>query len=187
MNVTAKITLSADEISELSTVIGCTREQLAERLQVYASAAVIEYVTMMLGQRVFRRATDIHEYRLLLLIKYVFKNEIPDEQAVCHLFQCTPTESRSLIRSVMAKYQYQLKSAIETSMIKVVESAVAVNDGDPYIVAITSRNVVDALNTILAERDGSLQTISKKHGSISEYVISPASHEALCQRLGIPH
>ena len=185
MDVTATLELSDDEFQELSDIVGGTRTQLSGRLRKYATAAMLEYVTMILGQRVFRRASDIHEFRLFLLIEHVFDNEIPDEQAVCRLFQLTPTESRSLIRSVMAKYQYQLKTAIDKSMKSAVSGATAATSGDPFIATIKSRNVVDALNVILAELDGSLQTVSKKQGSVAEYEISPASYKALCQELRV--
>jgi hypothetical protein len=83
---------------------------------------------MFLGQKVFRRGSDILEYRLFLLIEKALEGQIPDEQVVSNLFQTTPTESRSLIRSVMSKYQYQLRGAIEYSIRAILENASKDND-----------------------------------------------------------
>jgi serine/threonine protein phosphatase PrpC len=186
VDVTASIQLPAADRAELTRILGCTQNQLAERLKAYASAALTEYVSMVLGQKVFRRGSDIHEYRLFLMIDGVFKNQIPNEQEVCRLFQTTATESRSLIRSVMSKYQYQLKTAVERSMKDAVESAQDGDTGDNFTVTINSLNVVEELNRALAEIDGTLQPVAKKHGSVSTYKISPASHARLKQHLGLP-
>jgi hypothetical protein len=185
MDVTAQIKITADERQEMAAILGCSQVQLAENLSDYASAALAEYVSMMLGQKVFRRGSDILEYRLFLLITKAFGNKIPDEQSVCRIFQVTASESRSLIRSVMSKFQYQLKKAITTSMRKIVVSAETPGNGQPYVATIYNKNLVDSLNVLLAERDGSLQPVVKKRGSVSDYKISPASYNALCQILEI--
>lgn len=185
MDITAKINLTSDEKRELAAILECSQGHLATALAEYVSAAAEEYVSMMLGQKVFRRGSDIMEYRLFLLITHAFGNKIPDEQDVCRIFQLTSSESRSLIRSVMSKFQYQLKDAINASMKKVVETAQSAGDGAPYFVTVHSNNLVDALNVLLAEKDGSLQPVGKKRGSVADYEISPASYEALCGILSI--
>ena len=143
MDVTASIPLTAAERADLARIIGCTQADLTEALAAVASAALTEYVSMFRGQKVFRRGTDIHEYRLFLLIQAVFDNRIPDEQHVSRLFQTTATESRSLIRSVMSKYQYQVKAAVDQSMKQVVEEAEQNGEGEPFTVIVNSLNVVD--------------------------------------------
>ncbi len=185
MDVTAQITLTDSEKSELAAILNCTEAELPAQLRDYASAALAEYVSMILGQKVFRRGSDLLEYRLFLLITKAFGNKIPNEQDVCRIFQATASESRSLIRSVMSKFQYQIKTAIMASMNQVVNAATSQEEGAPYTVTIASRNLVDSLNVLLAERDGSLQPVLKKRGSVSDYQISPASYEALRDILGM--
>jgi len=185
MDVIASINLSPDDSRELARILGCKQSELGDELAPYASAALSEYVTMFLGQKVFRRGSDLQEYRLLLLIDKAFDNEIPDEEEVCRIFQTTSTESRALIRRVMSKYQYLLKAAIEGSMKGVLEKAKQVDKGGPFTVTINSSNVVDELNRLLAEIDGTLQPVAKRRGSVSTFEISPASYARLKDRLGV--
>jgi hypothetical protein len=185
MNVIAGLSLSQSEQGELAQILGVNEEELPAALTTYASAALLEYVTMFLGQKVFRRGSDLQEYRLLLLIDKVFDSMIPDEEDVCRLFQTTSAESRALIRRVMSKYQYQLKTAIDNTVKRVVEAASQDGEGDPYTVTINSSNVVEGLNRLLADIDGALQPVTKKRGSVSTFEISPASHARLKERLGL--
>jgi predicted transcriptional regulator len=184
MDVIATVALSDSEKRDLSQILGCSQANLADALAVHASAALSEYITMFLGQRVFRRGTDLQEYRLLLLIEKAFGGNIPAEEDVCRLFQTTSSESRALIRRVMSKYQYQLKATIERSMKRILSGASQSEEGGLFIVTVNSLNLVDELNRLLAEIDGTLQPVSKKRGSVSTYEISPASHERLSTKLG---
>lgn len=185
IRVTSELNLSKDEREKLASILDCEVSEISSKLGCYASAALMEYVSMMLGQKVFRRGSDMLEYRLFLLITTAFENTIPDEQDVCRIFQATSNESRSLIRSVMSKFQYQLKEAITASMKEVIESAESPGDGESYSVTIHSISIVDSLNVILARNDGGLQPVSKKRGSVSDYVISPSSYQTLCKELNI--
>jgi hypothetical protein len=116
MKIAFNIDLDKNDKEELAIILGCNSQELAQKLSLYGVAALREYITMFLGQKVFRRGSDILEYRLFLLIESALEGQIPDEQVVSNLFQTTSTESRSLIRSVMSKYQYQLREAIEDSI-----------------------------------------------------------------------
>lgn len=185
MEVTTTINLPEQEQSELAQILGCDEEQLQEELRKYASAALQEYISMFLGQKVFKRGTDILEYRLFLLIEEAFDNKVPDEQDVCKLFQSTSTESRSLIRSVISKYQYQLKSALDKTIKVILQSATRDNDHTPYTVTINSQNVVEELNRQLASIDGSLTPVAKKRGSVSIYEIKASSYTKLCEKFHV--
>lgn len=185
MDVTSTLKLPADDQKELARILDCDPKDLPKILAPYASAALTEVVTMFLGQKVFSRGSDMLEYRLLLLIQHAFKSQIPDEQRVCRLFQTTASGSRSLIRSVMSKYQYQLKSAIEKSIKLTVESARKAQGETEYSVVINSLNLVEELNRLLAEIDGNLPQINKKHASVSTYEIAASSYSRLCERLSV--
>jgi hypothetical protein len=185
MNVNIQIQLSDHEKLELSHIIGCEASGLSDQLAKYASAATEEYCSMVQGKKIFKRGSDMLEYRLLLLIEHVYANQIPSDQQVCRIFQMTLTESRSLIRAVMSKYQYRLKTTITKSMIGVVSSASSAEEGGFLTVSIANKNIADNLNALLADKDGGLQPVAKKKGSVAEYVISPASHKALMKILEI--
>lgn len=184
-DIACALALTPLEVSQLADILRCKPNELASRLSLHASAALQEYVQMFLGQKVLRRGSDQQEYRLFLLISHAFGNKLPDEQEVSRLFQTTTTESRALIRSVMSKYQYQLREAIDASLKTVCETARAEEpDGDVYAV-IQSTNAVDELNRILAEIDGSLPPIQRRRNSVSTYLFKPSAHQALCNHFGV--
>jgi hypothetical protein len=182
MEVNTTIDINNEDQQELARILGCSINNIPHTLSSYSSAALKEYVSMFLGQKIFRRGSDINEYRLFLLITNVFENRIPDEQEVCRLFQTTATESRALIRAVMSKFQYQLRNAIDNSILNALHLAQQEGDTGPYVVTINSQNVVEELNRALASIDGTLQQIKKKRGSVSTFEISPAAHARLMEK-----
>lgn len=185
MQLTTTIQLSTAEEAEIAAILGCPPAQLNAKLDEYLAAAIKEYLSMFRGQKVFKRGSDMLEYRLFLLIETAFGGHIPDERTVSSLFQTSLTESRSLIRSVISKYQYQLKAYIEATLRTALTSASRQNTGDHYAVVINSQNVVDELNKALADIDGNLASVAKRKGSVSTYEIAPSSYNGLCNRLGV--
>lgn len=186
MKVSLNLELDKDDEKGLAIILGCKPEELPQHLSSYGKAALCEYITMFLGQKVFRRGTDILEYRLFLLIQNALEGQIPDEQMVSNLFQTTATESRSLIRSVMSKYQYQLRNAIDESIKSILRNATKDNDDDQYIVVVNSFNLIAEMNSVLAEIDGSLPPITKKRGGgISTHLIKPSSYARLKEKYKI--
>jgi hypothetical protein len=134
-DVKATLSLTQEDEAELTRVLGYKSGELSDVLASYASAALLEYVMMFLGQKVFTRGSDIREYRLLLLIQQVLGNHIPDEALVSRLFQCTTSESRALLRAVMSKYQSQSHGAAEQSIRDVLVKAKADAQGGPWLIA----------------------------------------------------
>jgi hypothetical protein len=185
MEVTADLELSPEEQNQLALILGCEVADLALMLGPYASAALKEHVSMFLGQSVFTRGSDLLEYRLLLLIQYALNGRIPDEQAVCNLFQVTSSGSRSLIRAVMSKYQYQLRTAIEDTVKRLIESAKLDTTDLSVTVAVHNLNLVDELNRALAELDTNLPPVQKKRGSVSTFELQRSSYEKLCTKFDL--
>ncbi len=184
MAITIDLPLSNEEKTQLAGILRCQPEELDAVLAPFASAALEEYARMFIGQRVFTRGADIQEYRLFLLIKQPLANRIPDEQQVSDLFQTTTSQSRSLIRSVMSKYQYELQEAINASLKRTVEAAEA--EGDDWTVTVNSENLVESLNRVIGSIDGSLPQIEKKRGTVSNYVLRRSSYSRLCERFDLP-
>lgn len=187
MDITVPIELTNLDKTDLANIFDCSVDDLASTLANFGKASLEEYIRMFLGQKVYSRGSDILEYRLFLLIEHALHNKIPDEQDVCRLFQTTSSKSRSLIRAVMSKFQYELKSAIDGTLRMLIESAQPdTNEGDDTrIVVINSENLVDELNRIIASIDGTLPPVSKKRGTASTYQIMPSSYNQLCNRFGI--
>lgn len=185
MQITTTLTLTAAEEAEVSAILGCDVADLNDRLNLCLGASIQEYLAMFRGQKVFKRGSDLLEYRLLLLIETAFNGVIPDERTVSSLFQTTLTESRSLIRSVISKYQYQLKPHVERTLSSSLTTANRQDNTQDYTVVINSQNVVDELNKALADIDGNLSSVSKKRGSVSTYEISPSSYNRLCAKFNV--
>jgi hypothetical protein len=183
VQITLDLDLSSDEETEISSILGCETADLADEIKKCSTAATLEYLAMIRGQKVFKRGTDILEYRLLLLIQNYFQGVIPDEKDVTQLFQTTLTESRSLIRAVISKYQYLLRGAVNHTMLTLLNAAEAESDTSPYEVVIKSQNIVDELNRLISDIDGSLPSVAKKRGSVSTYEIKRSSYKQLKARL----
>lgn len=185
LTLDVSLDLNEDEERQLASILRADRAELEDALQPVAAASLEEYVRMFLGQKVFTRGRDVQDYRLFLLIRELFDRTIPDEERVCALFQTTESQSRSLIRSVLSKYQYEVHEALENSLSDIVRAASQPEDGNDYQVAIYTEGLVEGLNRLLADEDGSLPQVSKKRGTVSTYQIKPSSYAVLRERLGV--
>jgi hypothetical protein len=180
MAMSVSIELNAVEEQQLAAILDTTRAGLETALKPYAEAAVEEYARMFLGQRVFTRGSDAREFRLLLLIKHAFNNRFPDDQRISDLFQTTLSESRSLIKSVTAKYQYELAGAKETTLKAVLESAQ--QQENVWLLSINSRTVVEQLNRDLVQLGADLPPIRLKENTGSTYVGAASSYDRLREK-----
>jgi len=167
------------ERAQLASALGCSVEKLDERISGFVAAAEEEYVRMMLGQHVYSRGQDIKVYRLSLLIKHAFGGRLPTEGQISALFQTTTTESRSLLRAVRAKFQYELRQATHDTMAAVFGQATKDDDADTWSLVCNSDNVIEALNDAVARQDGALPKIRKAPGAAGEYEIAASTHTAL--------
>jgi hypothetical protein len=104
----------------LREIFGCTEEkQLKTTLASPGGAALEEYCRIITGQKVFARIQDLRAYRLRLLIKEGVFGVIPGEDRVSAFFQSTQSGSRTLIRTVMSKYQHELKNGMTNTLRKI--------------------------------------------------------------------
>lgn len=185
MNINFNINLQKDEIDQLAGILECTQKELPAIIAPYAKAALEEYIRMFIGQRVFTRAADFREYRLFLLIQHVFDNEIPNEQQISDLFQTTANQSRTLTRSVMSKYQYDLARAIEKSLSIAIENAKYSKEDECYLITVDNENIIETLNRLIGSIDGTLPPIIKKRNTVSTYKLEKSSRLKIMENLGI--
>lgn len=184
MPITTELNFDSTEREKLAGILQCTIDELDNKLQSYSAAALEEYCRMILGQKVFRRTQDIKEYRLFLLIQKVFGNKLPDDQEISRLFQTTPSESRSLVRSITSKYQYELQSAITNTLEEIINGA-RQNEDHTFSVTVNSSTKIQELNNIIASLDGTLPVIIKEQGTVSSYIIKASSYKTLKKYFGI--
>lgn len=186
MRINFNVDLNDGDLELLKKILHCENEnQLVVKMSKLAHTSFEEIIKMIIGQKVFTRGKDILEYRLFNLVKFFFDGKIPKEQQICDFFQVTATESRSLIRSVISKYQYELKDAIFLSLKEQIQAANFDSNSIDHVISIHSLFVVDELNKILGSIDSELQKIEKKSGTISTYIIKPASYDRLCNYFGL--
>lgn len=183
--------LSEEDERLLRNILGVIdpHRSFEEILSDFGKASFEEYYRMFLGQKVFTRGSDFQEYRLFLIIKRALENDIANEELVSNLFQLTASQSRSLIRSVLSKYQYELHDAINNSLIKVLQNAEEVqsNSGrtSEYTIDVRNKSIVSELNQLLGNIDGNLPQITQKKGTYSKYIVSVSSYSALCGNLRV--
>lgn len=176
------VKLTQKEEDQLIKILECSNEKLDEKLQNFREAATEEYLRMILGQRVFTRGQDMTEYRLFLMIKHVFTEALPTEQQISALFQTTATQSRSLLRAVMSKYQYELQPSVDATLDAVLKSAEKEKGTSKRKITVDSENIVDALNRRIATIDGTLPQIAKSRGTISTYEIAESAYHKLTEK-----
>lgn len=181
MDVKGIVELSQEEEDKLAGILNYKGSDLSKALEPFASAAIEEYLRMFLGQKVFTRGSDFREYRLYLLIKHVFNDFIPGEQTVSDLFSTTASQSRSLIRSVMSKYQYELVTTTDKSFKKAITEAKYSKQDDCYLITTGSENIISELNLTIAAIDGTLPPITKRPNTVSTYRLPISSREKLAK------
>jgi hypothetical protein len=178
MKITIEVDLTKDEENSLQRILRQQKDKWPAGFEPYAAAAAEEYARMFLGQRVFTRGSDVREYRLALLIQTAFGNKVPDEQTVCDLFQCTLSQSRALLRAVMSKYQYQLSTAINTTLAGVLGNAQKIEGKDAYVISVGNENVIAELNKVLARKPGQ-DEIARQTRKLGTYELRAAAYEFL--------
>ena len=182
MRIEFDVNIEDEEKELLKTILHCTTDlELNNNLNKLGRSSFEETRRMIIGQKVFTRGRDILEYRLFSLIKFFFDGKIPEEQNICDLFQITATESRAFIRSIMSKYQYDLKETISSSLKEQVEKIQKDEDTEIYRLSIQNQYFKDELNRILGTIDTSLPIIEKERGTIATFIIQPSSYMKLCE------
>lgn len=178
--------LTQEEKNELCFIFNCEEETLEAKITPFFIAAAKEYSLMLLGEKAYTRGSDIRELRLFLLLKTILSSNVPLESLVGKFFQTTPSASRSLIRSVFAKYQIPLRNEINQVLREIIEHVFRIEQQPQRYLNINTVILVDELNKILAEIDGTLPAIIRAQGSVSTYEIKLSSLRKLQERFGLP-
>lgn len=175
MNLTSK------EKEQLVLILGCQEDELEDKISLFQKAASEEYLRMILGKKVFTRGQDMLEYRLFLMIQYVFIDSLPSEQQISALFQTSTAQSRSLLRAVMSKYQYDLQLVVDSTLKAILQNATLIEGGEGYQFTVDSDNVVQTLNRRIAAIDGTLPQVTKVKNSVTTYSIAVSAYKKLTE------
>ena len=180
ISISLELKLSGEDAVLLENILG--KHKQPATLGTICAAAAEEYVRMILGTRVFTRGSDIYEYRLFLLIKHAFEDGLPPEDLVCSYFQLTPTRARSLIQAVVAKYQYEIRDIVDSTLGRIVDSASEV-EGEDYLTFLAESDVHVALLRERIRLLGAKQTQIRRTDKVGEYKILPSVRSALLKVL----
>ncbi|HEY2070367.1 MAG TPA: hypothetical protein VGG48_12495 [Rhizomicrobium sp.] len=184
MKITFDFDPSPEDLAILAVALNCTEAEVVARLPGHARAALVEYVEAYLGRRAFSRGSDILEHRLSLLIEHAYGNRLLGEAEVSRLFQTTLPASRSLLRSVLSKYRFQLQTAATGTAKAALEVAKWKKDDNEYVIEVKAANLVEILNQRLAADFGGQKPIGPAKDSIATYLIAPGSYDSLCMAFG---
>ena len=166
------------EQAQVAYALGIDPAQVPDALDRLAAAATEEYLDMVLGRRQPRRLEEIREQRLVLLVRHLFAGRLPTEEQVGRIFQLTPTQSRALLRGVMAKHRYELADAVRATIEDTVRRAY--EDVEAGVWEVTAdAATIDTINAELAAVDGSLPQVTRRRGTVSQYEIRPSAYQAL--------
>lgn len=176
-----ELNLTDEEMRRLRSVIEETADSggFQENLERIAKAAFLEYVEMLLGKQLPRRADEIRERRLFLLLKHYFQGRIPSESVVSQMFQLTERQSSSLIRNVRVKHKFELETEVENTIRATLASAEQERDGGPYTVVITSNIILEELRQTVTRIAPTLGQILKVANAASVYLIPADTYERL--------
>jgi len=175
-----------DEIKKLKKVIGLKEsDDPTDAFINVTNAALSEYKQMLLGMGLPSRADEILQYRLYYLIKHYFKEKMPTEPQVSSMFQLTPQKSRSIIRSVITRFRFDLENEVENTLKTTVSKAKWNEQKEEFHIVIRSYNIVDQLNRIIENEAPDLDPVRKVQVQARTYRISEDSCIVLCRALGI--
>ncbi len=152
-----KIELEVKELEEINS-------SLRGKECGFVKAAIQEYMDMMSGERVFSRASDYREYRLLLMIENVFEG-MPNETVVADLFQLKRSEARTLINNVDAKYRRRIADTKKRSILGVINSINVENKASYYEFNCDSVYMIESLNEYISSGNELIQKIPYKRNS----------------------
>jgi len=126
-----------------------------------ARAAIQEYLDMISGEIVFSRASDIKEYRLLLLIENVFE-EMPSESVVANLFHLKRSEAKTLIKNVDAKYRRKLTKIKKKTLCSIIDGIDTQEKTSYFEFYCDSPCKIDNLNDLVSSEDEIIQRVPFK-------------------------
>jgi hypothetical protein len=175
--------LTAEQQADVIAKLGCTEDELPDRLARVGVAAYSDYMEMIQGVPLPGRAEEVKEKRLLHLLKrYATPSVLLTEYEIAAMFQMNHLEAGRLLRNVRARYHAELDSRVKAAARKILESANQVEGN--FRVQVTSSNLLDALQFMVTSRAPNLDQIGKVRGSAALYDIPPDTYTKLCEAYG---
>jgi hypothetical protein len=149
--------LTEDELrrarSALKLAEEADRGAIAEALERYSEAALVEYLDQFLGRALPTRYKDLQMLRLLRISLHANEGQLLAPDRVAELFQITHAEAKTLVRNTATRYRFEL----EGKLIQVAwDTLVATGqeEADGYKVEIRDAALLEFLHDLVRRGPG---------------------------------
>jgi hypothetical protein len=179
MDLSAPLAFDDNDAADLAVVLGCTADQVKDKLVAHAQAALEEYTDMYLGRRAPTQGKEILEQRLCRLMQRALTDGLPTDDQVGRLFNTNQSAARTLIRNTISKHRFQLSGAVAASAKTALQKAV--KDGDRFVLTIRSNYLAEWMNQDLARSNQGSPPLILERSRVSRYSTAKSSYQILCE------
>jgi hypothetical protein len=176
------IKLSPEEKKRLRSIFSFVEDyQEDEILKSILEASKEEYIRQFLNDGNQSTLGELRQYKLFLLVKYVFKGKIPSEVEIASIFKIPNSSAKALIKNMKSRYQFEMEQYFKGT-IKDILSQINNDDiiDDAYFqLNIRSNYMVSEMNQIIELKDQNCEKIKRLNIISSFYKISKESKELL--------
>ncbi|MBP2236327.1 hypothetical protein J2Z31_002841 [Sinorhizobium kostiense] len=164
------LALSDDDAVALADTLGCTPEDVGENLQLYAPAALREYVEMFAGQAMMS-VSDMRERRLLAILLALPAANFPTDERIARLFNLTSLQGRALLRATLSRHRARLKGTMEAAARRFI-GACQGEAGAEREARFPNAVVIEMLNAQLSAANAPRSPIRRKPGTFDTYLVA---------------
>jgi hypothetical protein len=180
MQIQFTLNIDQDREDRLVRAIGCTKTALPAELNIYAKAALSEYVDMFSGLSAPRTIGEMREQRLLQII-LADNRQLPTDRIISNLFHLTRAQARTLLRAVFEKREFETGERLRQACIDVLKDP---DKTDPIRLTIKDLRVYEALEQLLYD-NGSVPLLQRTE-SAAKFAIDKESLGVLRSHFGLP-
>ncbi|MBO0128417.1 hypothetical protein [Agrobacterium sp. OT33] len=164
------INLSDDEAAALADTFGCALEDVGQNLQLFAKAALNEYVDMFAGQALIN-VSDMRERRLVAMLLALPAANFPTDERIARLFNLTISQGRALLRATLSRHRARLKGVMEGAARRFI-AACQGEDGAERDARFPNVVVIEMLNAQLSAASSPRSPIRRKPGTFDTYLVA---------------
>lgn len=151
-----------------------------------SKAVTRELADTILGLYSARTASDMHERRMLYLIRFYFHEKIPTEMAISQLLGMPESAATAILRNLSARHRMTLAGAYRDTLQIIFDAKIAsANDEGAHHVTIVSKHLIEWLKAESSRVAPTFGPIARVRGTNDRYSIPIDTYNALCQALGV--
>ncbi|MCO5966545.1 hypothetical protein [Sinorhizobium meliloti] len=162
--------LSDDNAAAFADTLGCAPGEVGETLQLFAPAALREYVEMFAGQAL-GSVSDMRERRLVAILLALPPESFPTDERIARLFNLTSLQGRALLRATLSRHRARLKGTMEAAARRFI-AACQGDEGAERVARFPNAVVIEMLNAQLAAANAPRSPIRRKPGTFDTYLVA---------------